>query len=262
MLAIWLPASPGWAWGQQGHRIVGIVAEAYVTPDARAQLESLLGGASLAEISNWADEVRPDRPETVRWHYVDIPRERERYDADRDCAPSVQGDCVVAAIARFTARLRTDGPPSEEKAEAVKFLTHLVADLHQPLHCLADDRGGTDLTVTFLGDALNPYTLRPWTLHAVWDAGLIGRAAVTDAHLAAELIEWLNHQSIPALVAGGPATWAGESKRLALAHAYRLRADRAIDAEYVEENWTIVKEQLARAGLRLADILNQAVGSR
>ncbi len=49
------------AWGYGAHRIVGEIASQYITPEARAGVEELLGNQSLADVSNWADEIRSDR---------------------------------------------------------------------------------------------------------------------------------------------------------------------------------------------------------
>lgn len=96
---------------------------------------------TLAQASTWADEIRPQRPETSRWHYVNIPINPPAgtppaYDARRDCPT---GDCVVAKIGAFEAVLRDKAAPPRQRLEALKWLVHLVADINQPLHC-ADNR--------------------------------------------------------------------------------------------------------------------------
>jgi len=63
-----------WAWGREGHRLTALVAEAYLTPEAKAQIKELLGSESLADVAPWADSYRADHPETGAWHYVDIPK--------------------------------------------------------------------------------------------------------------------------------------------------------------------------------------------
>jgi hypothetical protein len=88
------------AWGGDGHKIVANIAEARLTPAAKAQVQALLDGAHLADVASWADEVRRDRPATSRWHYVDIPYDANSYDAGRDCQTTDHGDCVIAEIAR------------------------------------------------------------------------------------------------------------------------------------------------------------------
>jgi len=73
LLLTFLP-SQLFAWGFKGHRVVADIAGNHLSPVAKQRLQVLLGNGDLATISTWADEVRPDRPETAGWHFVDIPR--------------------------------------------------------------------------------------------------------------------------------------------------------------------------------------------
>src|SRR5688572_33355367 len=77
------------AWGGQGHQVVAIIAEAGLSEVARARVKELLGDADMsdAEVVNWADQVRRERPHTGPWHYVNIPHDASGYDATRDARP-------------------------------------------------------------------------------------------------------------------------------------------------------------------------------
>src|SRR3954452_14544265 len=91
------------AWGPEGHAIMAEIAEARLSDQARAQLTQILaaddsGAKHLDQIASWPDAVRPARPETAPWHFVDIPLDVGSYDGSRDCK---QDNCVVAAIPRF-----------------------------------------------------------------------------------------------------------------------------------------------------------------
>jgi nuclease S1 len=143
LIALVLTAVPGLAsaWGAQAHRLVASLAWTQLTPATQAEVSRLLAlepDSSFESISTWADEVRS--PSTASWHYLNFPRDAScRYEAMRSC-PS--GHCVVAAIQRQLGVLR--GPSSDpDRLKALKYLVHLVADVHQPLHAgFADDRGG------------------------------------------------------------------------------------------------------------------------
>jgi hypothetical protein len=83
-------------------------------------------------------------------------------------------ECAVAKIDEFAVVLRYKTEPMRDRLEALKFLVHLVADVHQPLHASDDDdRGGNDIRVTFLGRQTN--------LHAVWDWGILFSAEIARA---------------------------------------------------------------------------------
>ena len=187
--------TPAWSWGRAAHELVARVAEERLTPAAHEQVRVLLHGAALAAVADWADVIRDQRPETKRWHFVDIPRQHRRYDAQHDCRLKRTGDCAIAAIARMQRVLADRHAAAEARTEALKFLVHLVADLHQPMHCIDDhDGGGNDVRVRFFG--------KPTNLHAVWDRELVNRRHWTRARYTRALDDWLATQSADALSRG------------------------------------------------------------
>lgn len=248
------------AWGAQGHHVVARVAWALMTPAARATASLLLGGGQTEFITaaTWADEVRQDRPETYRWHFVNIPP-GGRYDAARDCRSTEQGDCIIAAIARARAELVDPLRSAALKAESVKFLAHFVGDLHQPLHTIdAHDRGGNDVAVA----ALRPEG-RATNLHAAWDTGLINLSMETEAARATRLVDDLKTQPVDASL--DVVRWALDSRDVALRVVYRYpsftlagpsREPVTLDDAYRAAAAAAIDLQLALAGARLAAILN------
>jgi hypothetical protein len=238
------PASAS-ALGSEGHRIVAAVAEARLSPAARkgvAELLVLEPGATLESISTWADEVKS--PSTARWHYVNIARDAVcSYDASRDCP---KGQCVVAAIRQEAAVLSSRGPAAE-RLKTLKYVVHLAADVHQPLHAgYADDKGGNLYQVQAFGRGTN--------LHAVWDSVLIeawpgGVAALRSSALKV---------STTVSLASEPERWAEESCRLVGAEGFYPSAHK-IDAVYSARAWPVVQVRLVLAGWRLAALLNQAL---
>lgn len=245
-----------YAWGETGHRIVADVAERLLGEQARKEIRVLIGEASLASVADWADRVRGDRPETAPWHFVDIPFKASGYDPKRDCAG---GECVIGAVERFRRILSDRDRPAEERAEALKFLVHFVADLHQPLHT-ADrgDRGGNDVQVTFFGEKVYPFSERPWNLHTVWDSGLIDQTGLREAAYVAHLQVWLKKHSISDLRKGTVVDWALEAHRAAVDVAYRLPKNRRLSKNYLEKSRPVMDALLAKAGVRLARVLNEA----
>jgi nuclease S1 len=250
-----ITARPGraLAWGSVGHVVIARVAAERLSPQARAAAKRLLGGSSLATVANWADEIKEAEPYTTRWHFVDIPRRRDHYVARRDCRTTPAGDCAIAAIERFEQVLRDGEAAPTRRARALKFLVHVVGDLHQPLHCADDhDAGGTRLLVLFYGE--------PTDLHRVWDAGIIERTGVSEAAYAKALDDWLSTQDIAALQSGSVIDWAEESHAAAVEHAYVLPRNHKLTAAYARANRPVVDRQLALAGVRLARLLNEALG--
>jgi len=162
---------PAYAWGPEGHEVIARIAADNLSPAAHLRISQLLGGDAPALMvldSNWADEIRADRPETTNWHFVNIEIGSKGYNAGRDCA---RDDCVVAQIGRDAAILRDPKTSHAAKLDALRFLIHFVGDLHQPLHA-ADrhDKGGNNLIV-LLGK-------RRTNLHHVWDEELVKRSVL------------------------------------------------------------------------------------
>jgi len=269
ILAGIISASPALAWGNFGHEIIAAVAAHRLQPHARAAVAQLLAGdpygASLSTASTWADAIRQERPETTRWHFVDIPIDQPAYIAGRDCrAIPGAGDCLVAAIERERAVLIDRRQTRHRRAEALKFIVHLVGDIHQPLHCAERnaDRGGNDVPIVFFGESQLP-TGERWNLHSVWDIGLIQHAQPdgrTRAY-AARLNRWLGSQDERRLASGTVVDWVNESHAVARAHAYRGVPPEGADLAqaYYDANITVVDHQLAIAGVRLARVLNEAL---
>jgi hypothetical protein len=257
------------AWGPKGHVVVASVAERRLTPKARAAVRELLNDRSMAEsrLANWADYIKRNRryrqtyPNNDRWHYVDIPFDATAFDRDRD---GHKGDNVIDAIERCRGVLADRKADAERRKEALLFLIHLVADLHQPLHCAdrKNDRGGNLLAATYPGDD------RPKrNLHLIWDLNLVDEGLDE-----LEVDEYVRRQdtAIGADQAkewrkGKVADWAWESHQLAVRCAYKDAAGKdlpltgvvALDRAYIKKNSAVVQEQLKKAGVRLAQVLNE-----
>lgn len=240
-------------WGREGHEIVVAIAERHLTETARERVRQILGpDTSLAAVSTWADEIRPSRPKTAPWHYVDIPLNASAIDLARDCP---NGDCVIAAINHFNELLRDKTSMPEVKNEALKFIVHFVADLHQPLHCADDhDRGGNNVHVTFFGENAN--------LHSVWDTLLIERIDSDPRHYANRLDADLTDSTIRAFEQGTVEDWALESHAVAQMVVYGALPTREtfdLGADYFDVASVAADLQLQKAGIRLALILNEAL---
>lgn len=263
------------AWGSNGHRIVATIASQRLTPAARAEVERLLGdnrgGKSLASISMWADWARKHGyPETAQWHFVDIPLSRDTYDPGRDCRPDPEGDCVIAALQRMRDVLADRGRRKEDRVEALKFVVHLAADLHQPLHAAERDHdlGGNKVKVVWFGEEVNdlPERRQLWNLHAVWDDGMIAASGRNTRQYVVDLDAWLATQNEKSIAAGSVIDWALEAHEVARSQTYRdadgssLPNEGArLGADYQKARIAALDRQLARAGVRLARMLNEAL---
>ncbi len=248
---VWGVATPSaHAWGPDGHRIVAELSERRLEGPARRQIEQLLaldGTQSLADIANWADEVRDH--DAYRWgrpyHYLNFPRGICHYVAERDCK---DGACVVGGIIRFSADLSNLELPLSERREALNWLVHFVGDLHQPMHAgYGDDRGGNDFQINYLGRGSN--------LHAAWDSLLINSRELPWREYSEELDARASSSPAPQQAIAA-IDWAEESCRIIEeAEIYPPRPGR-LNRAYVERQRPVAETRLISAGERLAGLLN------
>jgi hypothetical protein len=253
------------AWGPEGHRIVADIAETRLTATARMQVKELLGNDDLAAVSIWADEMKGERPETYGWHFVDIPMDGSGFSEQRDCFrpdekhPYTLQDhqnCVVDRITMFKQVLADRNASRQDHIEALKFLVHFVGDVHQPMHAIGEARGGNDIHVSEFGlTQCGKYTCN---LHFAWDTGLIEHAGISEKRYVARLNELIASRKLTVQADGTPAEWANES--FLLAKRVWLNDGGAVDETYYQNVIGIVNRRLALAGIRLAQMINQALG--
>jgi hypothetical protein len=242
------------AWGNHAHRIASRIAEARLTPSARAAVkELLLEGDTLVTVSNWADHEGHDvEPRSAPWHYVNVPIDTPRYDA-QFCR---SGECVVARIKHYRKLLADRNTPKRERARALLFFVHLVEDVHQPLHVGDNhDRGGNQTQVDFLNQGTN--------LHRMWDSQILDDAGRDERIWVQRITPMITREKAEAWSKGDVETWADESLQAAkIAYYFPEGSPRPIaigarlGRDYAERALPIIEERLAKAGVRLANELN------
>ncbi|WP_165250252.1 S1/P1 nuclease [Paludisphaera soli] len=243
---------PAFAWGRNAHRAATRLAESRLTPEARALVRELLEeGESLADASTWADEHSRDIPGSAAWHYVNVPITAERYSAEH-CRDA----CVVSRLAEFRAILADPTAPKARRRMALRYVVHLVEDVHQPLH-VGDrrDRGGNNVQLTYFRDEFT-------NLHQVWDSGILRNGYRGERELADALFALARRPEAQEWLKGTAEDWADESLAAAK-KAYRvpgsnelLRSGARLGREYQYANLPVALERLARAGMRLSEVLN------
>lgn len=266
------------AWGPDGHAIVADIAQAHLNPQAAAQVAALLkleGLERLDQIGSWADAHRKELPGSGGWHYVDIPLGAETYVAARDCA---QDRCIVAKLEKSTRILADRSAAPAARLEALKWVVHLVGDIHQPMHAVDnDDKGGNTVQVQFFDTGTN--------LHSVWDGRVIDRAlglhvgpnysidpaAVQDRAMRlnamispVEQAQWAPPGTLAQLDARFT-TWADESHRLARQVAYTdlgKPSGAAWSQRYQAKAWPVIRTRLQQGGVRLGELLDEALAAR
>jgi hypothetical protein len=243
--------SPALAWGKTGHRVVAALADPQLSGLARAHVQELLGVDSLVEAATWPDDMR-SAPQTfwqktaTPWHYVTLNG------IVYDHAPS-EGD-ALEALNRFRATLRDPSASVADKRLALRFIVHLVGDLHQPLHVgKCCDRGGNEVKVKWFGRDLN--------LHSVWDSALVDEEQLSFTEMAAKLQRHTSNTDVVAWWDINPRDWISESAQLReTVYPEPNRKDAKAPPElsygYVYKYTPLMEQRLQQAGVRLAAYLN------
>lgn len=272
------------AWGDEGHEIVALIAQHYLTPSVRAKVQTLLASdrsalvadSSIATQATWADRYRDsDRDgsqqryqRSRQWHYVDLQRSSPNLaracfghaalPAGMAASAGPANACVVDKIDQFEKELQDQATSAAERCLALQFLLHFIGDLHQPLHAISDhDEGGNRKQVLATG-------MRAASLHHYWDNNFVRELGSEPQAVANALIAAITFTDIKAWSRGSTADWARESFSQAIAQAYDPLPQPAngryrLSAAYVDNAVNTVRLQLSRAGVRLAAVLNRAL---
>jgi len=253
------------AWGNEGHRISGYIANALLTESVRSQLHELIGTDDLATVATLLDEERDlleqRIPGSSRWHYENRQVCTRRATSKPECP---KGQCITRQIERFASIGGNPSHSREQRADAVRGLAHLVGDLHQPLH-LSDnnDRGGNELQV------LLPDEKKARNLHEVWDTRIVRmnlRRRNEHRYALSLLARFSDRQANWSQ--GDTQSWAAETFAIANQHAYKALPSFVCGTQpgvielspaYVDQARALAEEQLAKAGIRLAYLLNQTL---
>ena len=295
----WVPTC-ALAWGCSGHHIVAWIAEGHLSANALAEVSKLLKAEPIdANLSRyckdepadpfvasatWADDVK--RAEgTATWHYIDIPLGIPQGDASKYCEPvgplrgGARAGCLLTALDNQLSVLKGGSPA--EHVRALRYLIHLVGDLHQPLHVSDNaDRGGNCVPV-FLG----PDSLEV-NLHSAWDSAIL-ETALQQRHLTPQEFGWELDQRYQrnfddwANKERSPEQWSWGVHEIASKTTYgKLQPNVPVEpantvtdcvssaakirglhilltAEYQSSAMQAIESLLAMAGYRLAGILNR-----
>jgi hypothetical protein len=242
-----LTATNAHAWGQNGHRVTGAIAEPLLSRKAKAAIVGIIGNETLAEASTWADEMRSSPEEFWQvtanpWHYVTVPPGKTYQEVG---APPV-GDAYTA-IKRFEATLKSATAAKAEKQLALRFIIHIIGDLHQPLHVgNGTDRGGNDRKVTFGREETN--------LHAVWDTTLIEREQLSYTEATAFLARKITPQMLRDNSQSDPLIWIAESATI---RDTIYPAEDQLSYGYAFKHQEKVDMRLLQAGMRMAAYFNE-----
>ncbi len=241
------------AWGTTGHRVCGQVADSYLTPKARKAIQAILGNESLALASNWADFIRSDSTykDLTIWHYINLDKVYKY----PELLTYLKKDTAVDAYVKLSflsAELKKKNLSKTNRLLYLHMLIHLVEDLHQPLHTGHEvDEGGNKIKFLWFGRDMNAHTL--------WDSGLIDFQQLSYTEYATAI----NHTTAAqraALQKDPISQWIFESNQIAGKIYTDVKPGDKLGYEYNFKNIATLNQQMLKAGVRLAGLLNQIFG--
>jgi hypothetical protein len=244
----------------------------------------------IASEATWADLLRDKSQEarfaTSGWHAVRLRPDSP--DLAAACAgrkplpagyPASRGppdNCVVDKILQFEKELQDPDTSPGERLAALQFLLNLVGDVNDPL--LAIDRADQGGYCTAVQIGAKP----PVRLSTYWQSTLVGEVVGRDSAAgAARILTAVPAADTQKWAAGNPESWALESHEIAKTVVYGFPADSAagkytfpggkgeqegcadvtlyrIGTDYETRALATVKQQLAKGGVRLAQVLRDS----
>ncbi len=275
------------AWGSDGHEIVGDIAEQLLTSNALEQVKTILGSKRLGdyEISAWPDIIRGNKeyaekfPGNGSWHYVDFDV-WQQYSKGFELKPPEDRQDIVSQIGRWEKVLAAKNSSEEDRLDALRFLVHFVGDIHQPMHCAfrAGDMGGNMIPInSFTGKnySFNADTPMDWApnLHSAWDEYLVKElmGSTRPKTFAKRLSKQITSEEMRYWQNDDPLVWATDSYWRARKSAYFWTNGQKLpytwkhpgmdltSENYIDSHLPVVQEQLEKAGVRLALLLNTAL---
>jgi hypothetical protein len=232
-------------WGKTGHRVVGAIADDYLKGSTKRKLKKLLNHESLALVSTFADEIKSDdRYDKFKtWHYINMPFGSTYETSEKN----PEGD-LVTGIAYCKAIITNEASSDDDKVFYLKLLIHLIGDLHQPFHIgLKDDRGGNDFKVQ--------WQYKDSNMHKVWDTQMIESYGMSFSELAMNAGH-LSKTAVNEIQQGTVLDWIAETHQITkTVYASAEQGDNLRNA-YSYKYLYVARQQLQKAGIRLAQVLN------
>jgi len=238
------------AWGALGHRIVGEIADSYLTKKARKAIEEILGNESIAMASNWADFTlsAPHNMYPGSWHYINIPPGQTESEVMSILAADTGS--VYTRINFLTAELKNKNLSHDLQVTYLRLLIHFVEDIHQPLHTgRQEDKGGNSIKLTWMGNSTN--------LHTLWDSQLINFQQLSYTEYAAA-INFTTKEQRKQLYKETVADWIWTSyQQVEKIYAGIQGPEPKLSYEYNYNNISLLNNQLLTGGVHLAGLLNE-----
>ena len=246
---------PAAVWSFAGHRVVCEIAWRELSSGARERVRGLTRSYGVydtfAESCAWADRAEAKAIHNAHW--IDLPAGSARVTMDHCPA-----DCVLRHLDTELEVLSASSGDERARSRALMFVAHFVGDLHAPLHVgYVSDRGGNEHEIVGLESGVDD-------LHEEWDRTLLASRAGDWRGYAARLHADINAIDRTLWLDGEPLAWAAESYQIVEDHVYEGLegpGDSRLGPDYLTHNLRTAETQIKKAGVRLAALLERALGA-
>jgi hypothetical protein len=242
-------------WGTNGHRIVGEIADSYLTPKARIAVKAILGNESIAMASNWGDFIKSDSNYNYlyNWHFINLKAGLSFNDMKTRLLTDTAAN-LYNKLDFVIKELKNKSLAQDKKLMYLRLLIHFVGDLHQPLHAggRPEDLGGNRIKVLWFNESTN--------LHTVWDERLVEFQKLSYTEYA-KAINHATKQQVKTWQQQPMMEWYFESYQISQKLYDEIKQpDQKLSYNYNFDHVETLNSQLLKGGVRLAGILNAIFG--
>lgn len=248
-----LAAPAAQAWNAKSSRSIAELATLHLTPEAKSQVEAILGG-SLSKNTSWLARLRKEgqAQHTAQWQSVTVARNLRSMTSD-------ENDAVVQ-IERATAILRDRANQSDSLVKAsLRTVIHLVSEMHEisNIHIEGVPASLQNFNIKLSnGRQGKAHKLSNYTWKKLWSGFWIGRHSGFSPALYGLELDICYGKYKDALSKGNPRVWAVDMARQSIVLYRWAKPDCVLDFELLNDLEPMQDVCLARAGFRLAALLN------
>lgn len=247
-------SAEAYSWGVTGHRAIAEIAERHLTKKTKLKIKQILGNEKLAAVANWPDMIKSDTlniyKETEVWHYVNV-KSGLNFKEFEVSIKDLNTPNLYSQILKLESVLKDKKAAKKDKAFALKFLIHLVGDLHQPLHVgHAEDLGGNQIQLSFFRENTN--------LHSLWDSKLVDFQKYSYTEFA-DVLDRKPMAEVQKFQSGKLENWVFESYTKAASIYFHTKPNTNYSYDYNYRFSPLLEQQLLVGGLRLAKVLNEVL---
>lgn len=245
------------AWGRRNHAAVAYIAEQHLTPKAYAAVTEVLGGETLMYYASWMDDFRHE--ETLPGgkaiaHTFHVNKDYKAK-SNAETSPIVAMETAVKKLADYK------NLDDSTRLACMKHLVHFMGDIHCPAHVRYADKSDKNIGKFEIEDAYG----KKVRYHTFWDSKLLEDKFPGGYETLAYVCDpFLRRGHTPKdeaylqeIQQGSIREWASDvAQRTNWVFDVCPGEGTKLTAAQEQQMTRLAKDQILRAGYRLAKVLN------